>query len=402
MKTTPILIMALLLSQGSVLLSSSRAAETTSSPPATQSVPAPPVTDKIDDYIIQSMAKSGIKAMSIAIVDGGKIVKVKGYGFADADGKIPVTPRTLFQAASISKVFTAVGALHLVDEKRLVLDDDVNTKLTSWKVPESELTKVEKVTLRRLIAHMGGINIGGFWGYHQGEPIPSLLDILNGKPPATTPPIRVNWVPGTKTEYSGGGYCIIQQLLIDVSGQSFEDYMRDTVFKPLGMVNSTFECPLPADKVALAAHAFGPWNDAMAKSGKFEYLPWGWNNYPEKAPAGLWTNAEDLARFIMDVQDTYAGRSTKILSKDAVDKMLTLVPGSQWKTMGLGLVLEKPGQPNAIFRASGTNAGFQAQFTGTVETRQGAVVLYNDRKGESIPDEIILCIAKEYGWLKFR
>ena len=402
MKTTPSLILALILSQGSVLLTSSRAAETTSSPPATLSVPAPPVTDKIDDYIIQSMAKSGIKAMSIAIVDGGKIVKVKGYGFADADGKIPVTARTLFQAASISKVFTAVGALHLVDDKRLVLDDDVNTKLTSWKVPESDLTKVEKVTLRRLIAHMGGINIGGFWGYHNGEPIPSLLDILNGKPPANSPAIRVNWVPGTKTEYSGGGYCIIQQLLIDVTGQSFEDYMRDTVFKPLGMVNSTFECPLPADKAVLAAHAFGPWNDAMAKSGKFEYLPWGWNNYPEKAPAGLWTNAEDLARFIMDVQDTHAGRSTKVLSKDAVDKMLTLVPGSQWKTMGLGLVLEKPGQPNAIFRASGTNAGFQAQFTGTVETRQGAVVLYNDRKGESIPDEIILFIAKEYGWLKFR
>ena len=412
MKTTPIWLLAVLLSQAPVLPNSSHGAETpapepkihaeTASSTNADHSTAPPATDKIDDYITQMMAKTGVKALSIAVVDGGKIVKVKGYGFADAEGKRPVTPGTLFQAASISKVFTAVGALHLVDKNRLVLDEDVNAKLKSWKVPDSELTKDEKVTLRRLIAHMGGINIGGFWGYPKGEPMPSLLDILNGRPPANSPPIRVNWVPGTKSEYSGGGYCIIQQLLIDVTGQTFEDYMRDTVFKPLGMVNSTFECPLPADKAPLAAHAFGPWNEEMAKSGKFEYLPWGWNNYPEKAPAGLWTTAEDLARYIMDVQDTHAGRSTKVLSKDSVDKMLTLVPSSQWKAMGLGLILEKSGQPNAIFRASGTNAGFQAQFTGTVETSQGAVVLYNDRKGESIPDEVILFIANEYGWPKFR
>jgi len=362
-------------------------------------VPAQQVKDKVDDYITKEMERQDVKGMSVAIVDGGKIVKVKGYGFTDADRKTPVTPLTLFQAASISKTLTAMGALRLVQDNRLSLDEDVNAKLTSWKVPENGFTKDEKVTLRRLIAHMAGTNMGGFWGYPRGEPFPSLLEILDGKPPANSQPIRVGSVPGTKTEYSGGGYCIIQQLVIDASGQPFEVYMRDNVFSKLGMVSTTFECPLPASKWDFAAHAFGPWNESMAKAGKRLPVPWKWNHYPEMAAAGLWTTAGDLALFVMDIQNTYAGRSSKVIAKDMVDKMLTPVPGNQWKT-GLGMVLDNPGAANAAFRASGTNVGFQGQFTGTMQTGQGAVVIYNDRMGEAFPHQIIQFIAQEYAWPK--
>ena len=374
----------------------------TSSDDVVVTVPAQQVKDKIDEYITKQMETSGVKGMSIAIIDGGKIVKVKGYGFTDADRKTPVTPLTLFQAASMSKVVTAMGALRLVDNNRLSLDEDVNAKLTSWKVPENEFTKDEKVTLRRLLCHMAGTTVSGFWGYPQGEPVPSLLNVLDGKPPATSAPVRVNVVPGTKTSYSGGGYTIIQQLVIDVSGQPFEAYMRDSVFNKVGMVSSTFEQPLPPAKWDLAASGYTA--NLQAKDPKRGPVPGKWRTHPEMAAAGLWTTAGDLALYVMDIQDTYAGRSSKVLTKDMVDKLLTPVPGIKWK-MGLGMPLGGTGGTEAqslYFRASGTNvgSGFQGAFIGTVQTGQGAVVIYNDIQAEMFPELIIQFIAQEYAWPK--
>jgi len=368
----------------------------TSSDDVVITVPARQVKDKVDDYITKQMEQSRVKGLSVAIIDGGKIVKVKGYGFTDADRKTPVTPLTLFQAASTSKVLTASGALRLVGKNLLSLDEDVNKKLTSWKVPENQFTKDEKVTLRRLITHTASINIGGFYGYPRGEPVPSLLDVLDGRPPANSAPIRVGYVPGTKMAYSGGGYTVIQQMIIDVSGQPFEEYMRDSVFNTLGMANSTFE-QLPPGQWELAAHGYG-YAKPDGKSFQHDEIPWKWNNYPEKAAAGLWTTAGDLALYIMDIQNTYAGRSSKVVTKDMVDKMLTLVPGEKY--MGMGLVLIKPGEPNAEFRFSGTNCGFQCGSFGTVNTGQGCVIMYNDRQGEMFPEDIKQFIAQEYAWPK--
>src|SRR5205085_8509365 len=135
----------------------------------------------------------------------------------------------------------------------LDLDEDVNVKLTSWKVPESQYTKDQKVTLRRLLSHTAATSVSGYWGYAQGEPLPRLIDVLDGRSPANSKPVRVTAVPGSTTQYSGGGYLIVQQLVIDVSGQSFEDYMAEAVLKPLGMSQSTFEQPLPADRRKSAA-----------------------------------------------------------------------------------------------------------------------------------------------------
>ena len=374
----------------------------TSSDDVVITVPAQQVKDKVDDYITKEMDRLYVEGMSIAVIDGDKIVKVKGYGFTDAERKTPVTPLTLFQAASISKVVTAMGALRLVENQRLDLDEDVNKKLTSWKVPETEFTKEEKVTLRRLLCHLAGTTVDGFWGYEQGEPVPSLLNVLDGKPPANSAPIRVNTIPGTRTSYSGGGYTIIQQMIIDVSGQPFEAYMKDSVLNRLGMGNSTFEQPLPPSKCDLAAS--GHTANLGSADPKRRPVPGKWRTHPEMAAAGLWTTAGDLALYVMDIQATYAGRSSKVLSKDMVDKMLTPVPmRNRWK-MGLGMPLGGIGGTDAkgSFRASGTNvgSGFQGAFVGNVQTGQGAVVLYNDIQAEMFPELIVQFIAQEYAWPK--
>jgi len=163
-----------------------------------------------------------VSGASVAVIDDFKIVWAKGYGFADAGGKTAVTTKTLFQAASMSKPVAAAAALRLVEQGKLSLDEDVNCRLVGWKVPENEFTKDQKVTLRRLLSHSAGVNIeGGFIGYDVDDPVPALTQVLNGTKPANTGPIHVDFVPGTKVRHSGGGFAILQQLIIDVSGKPF-------------------------------------------------------------------------------------------------------------------------------------------------------------------------------------
>jgi len=128
-----------------------------------------------------------------------------------------VTSETLFQAASISKPVTALAALRLVQEGTLSLDENVNDKLRTWKVPDNQFTAQQKVTVRRILSHSARINVQGVPGYASDEPIPTVLQILKGEKPANTDPIRVDVVPGTIWRYSGGGYVILQTLMSDVS-----------------------------------------------------------------------------------------------------------------------------------------------------------------------------------------
>jgi CubicO group peptidase (beta-lactamase class C family) len=195
--------------------------------------------DKLDDFIGAVMHKRHIPGLSLAVIEDGKIVKAKGYGVADIASDTPVTTTTLFQAGSISKPVAAFGALHLVEKAQLSLDGDVNTQLKAWKVPENEFTRTNKVTLRRILSHSAGLTVHGFPGYARDEAQPTLVKVLDGVKPANTAAIRVDMVPGSKLRYSGGGYTVMQQLVMDVTAQPFPKFMQESVLSPLGMTNST-------------------------------------------------------------------------------------------------------------------------------------------------------------------
>src|SRR6266404_2008249 len=201
-----------------------------------QSLPRMRLTDRMKHY--------DVPGVSIAVFDNGQILWARGYGLADISAKKPVRPETLFQAASISKSVTAFAALQLVRQGKLNLDEDVNRKLVSWKVPENEFTRNEKVTLRRLLSHTAGLNVASVGGYLAGEPLPTTVQILDGQKPANNEPVRVGRTPGKEFRYSGGGYVAVQLLLTDVTHKSFPELMDDLVFEPLGMTHSTFEVPL--------------------------------------------------------------------------------------------------------------------------------------------------------------
>jgi CubicO group peptidase (beta-lactamase class C family) len=338
--------------------------------------------------LFDRMAHYHVPGVSIAVINNGQIEWAKGYGVLDATDSRAVTPETLFQAASISKPVTAMAALALVQRRRLSLDEDVNLKLRSWKVPDNEFTKGQKVTLRRLLSHTAGFNVEDVGSYARGEELPTLVEALDGVRPAHSDPIRVQTVPGSSWRYSGGGYSVVQQLLIDVTGRPFADLMQELVLGRVGMTSSTFGQPLPLDLEPVAATAHQISGDPF--KGR-------WYTFPQAAAAGLWTTPSDLARFAIEIQRSYKGQSNAVLSVDMTKEMLTPTPG------GYGLGLWVGGKErSATFSHSGKNEGFTCILFAYLETGQGAVVMTNGDGGNGLFNEVLRALAHEYGWPDYR
>jgi CubicO group peptidase (beta-lactamase class C family) len=328
------------------------------------------------------MAYYKTPGVSVAVIHEGRIDWARGFGQRDAESGKPVTAETLFQAASISKSVAAAVAMKLVEQGRLSLDEDVNLKLRSWKIPENEFTKTEKVTLRRLLSHNAGLTVHGFPGYAQGAAIPTLVQLLDGTPPANTRAVRVDKAPGSGYRYSGGGYEVMQLLAEDVTGQRFEDLARKLILDPLGMRRSAYEQPLGAARAKNAATGYR--GDGKALSGR-------WHTYPERTAAGLWTTPIELARFMMEIQ-----KPGRVLKRETVETMLAKNAGDY----GLGLGLGTTGG-RASFSHGGANEGFRCQYF-AYRDGEGAVVMTNGDRGGALASEVLRAIAAEYGWADYQ
>jgi CubicO group peptidase (beta-lactamase class C family) len=333
--------------------------------------------------LLQLMKLYNVPGLSIAVIDDYKMVWAKGYGVIETGSSTPVTPKTLFQAGSISKPVAANGALYLVEHGKLVLDENVNEKLKTWKVPDNDLTKNEKVTLRRLMSHTAGLTIHGFPGYDVNDTQPTLVQIFNGEKPANTKPVRVDILPGTKEVYSGGGVTIEQQLMMDVTGKAFPALMRELVLDKIGMADSSYEQPLPPGRAAVTAS--GTYADGKVVHGR-------WHIYPEMAAAGLWTTPTDLSKFAIEIALSKHGKANHVLSEKMTNEMLKPV----LEAAGLGLFTDKenPGQ----FGHNGADEGFQAILTMNAESGKGVAIMANSDNGIAVGDILLRSVAKEYGW----
>jgi CubicO group peptidase (beta-lactamase class C family) len=344
----------------------------------------PPVTMKLTDR----MRHYHVPGVSIAFFDHGHIVWERGYGLADALTGRPVTKETLFQAGSISKPIAAMGALKLVEQGELKLDENVNEALTSWKLPENEFTQERKVTLRRILSHTAGLTVHGYGGYAAGAPLPTIPQILDGEKPAKSDAVRVDTVPGTVQRYSGGGFVLMQLMMTDATGETFPQLMHDLVLGPIGMSHSSYEEPLPRPLWPEAAIPHDE-NGVPLKEG--------FHTYPEMAAGGLWTTPSDLALAAIEMQKEYAGTSREILSPSMAREMLTRQIGSR----GLGFELEKTGSAPR-FGHYGVSAGYVATLQAYRDTGQGIAIMTNGRQGESLIKEILRAVAREYNWPDFQ
>ena len=341
----------------------------------------PVTTTKLADR----MAALHVPGVSIAVIHDGKIEWARGFGVTRVGGP-PVTPDTLFQAASISKPVAAMAVLRLVEAGKIGLDTDVNQYLKTWKMPENSFTAKTKVTVRELLTHTAGLTVHGFAGYAVGAPVPTLVEVLNGEKPANSAPIRVDTQPGTIWRYSGGGYVVAQELVQDVTGEPFPKLMHDTVLAPIGMTKSTYEQPLPKSRMDEVATPY---------RGDGQPVPGGPHVYPEMAPAGLWTTPSDLARYAIEVQKSLAGKANHVLSAAMVRQMLT--PGLNHQGLGPAT---GGSAAHPYFTHGGANEGYRCNLV-AYNDGDGVVIMTNGDNGGQLASEIQRTVAHEYGWPDF-
>jgi len=331
------------------------------------------------------MAHYHVPGLSLACIHDGAVEWTQTFGIAAVGGQ-PVTPETLYQASSISMPVTAVAALRLVEQGKLNLDMDVSQYLRSWKLPANRFTEQKKVTLRELLSHTAGVTFQGFAGYAAEEKVPTLIQVLNGEVPAKSAPVTVGFVPGTAYRYANGDYAIVQQILIDVTGEAFTDLMHEQVLQPLHMIHSTFEQPLPQKLRNTAAMPYD-------KDGKA--IVGGPRTHPEMAVAGLWTTPSDLALFALAIQDALAAKAGAIVSPSTAHEMLQPVLGDY----GLGFSIAGNGS-NRYFWHPGANLGFLSVLF-AYEKGDGVVLMSNQQYSKALMLEVIHALAKQYGWSEF-
>lgn len=338
--------------------------------------------------IPERMAHHHVKGLSIAVVHNYEIVWAKGYGRADSAEQRPVTPETLFEPGSISKSLNALGVLKLVQDKKLDLDADINTYLSSWKFPYDSVSKNKKISTRHLLSHTAGLSVHGFPGYFTGDKFPTIPQILDGAKPANTPAVRSLFEPGLKFKYSGGGTMISELMQMDMTKLPYDRYIKETVFGPIGMNNSFFTQPPPEGMETRLATGYSGNGKALAK--KYPVLI-------EQAAGGLWTTPTDLCKFIVEMQLSLQGKSNKVLDQNMTMKMMTPYID---QSSALGVFIEDV-NGTKYFSHSAGNQGFSGQYCGSLEGGNGIAVVLNSDNGGSLLQEIISSVAEAYHWKGF-
>ena len=333
--------------------------------------------------------------VGVAVINRNQIDWAKGYGILKNGNDKEVTPETLFQACSVSKLVTTPLVVDLINKGIFDLDIDINSYLQSWKVPDNKFTQEQKVTLRGLLTHQSGIcrPDGGFI-WEEGMK-PSLVNILNGEFPAAMNPTEVEFEPFSKWQYSNVGFVIIQLLLEDYYNRPFARIANDLLFEPLGMKDSTFNYPLPPI-----------WSKREACLHNGEGIP----TYPGLIPTaqahgGLITTASDLALYGIALMRACQGHSlgiiTNHLAQTMFEQRLWVADASDLGFqfgMGFGCFLLGEGASKVVFHPGGNDPGASCLIVLVPEKEAGAVIMTNGLHGFTLSIEILSAIAHEYAW----
>lgn len=335
--------------------------------------------------LAERMAHHRVPGVALGILKSGRLIEAAGFGTRISGQVAPIGSNTLFSVGSVSKVATAALCLKLVSLGSLDLDVDVNRWLRRWSVPAGVPGDDAPVSLRMLLSHTGGFNVHGFEDYAPNAPLPSLVQTLDGLPPALNKPLARVDHAGVRSRYSGGGYMIVQALIEDATGQSFNAVAQQVLFGPLNMQRSRFIAS-PDRTTPDIAHA----HDG---EGQPAVQPSGWQSFPELAASGFWTTVEDLSRLILALTESYDRPDGFLPQALAADMMTTVAPGFN----GLGPRLAGEGQAR-IFHHAGSNDSYKAYVEGNLATGDGLVVLTNGSYGDLLCDEIRNAVSDASRW----
>ena len=323
--------------------------------------------------------------VGVAAIKDGKLDWAAGFGVRGLEDPRPVGADTVFMVASCSKPVCAMVVLQQVERGVVDLDVDVNRYLKRWQVPQNEFNATEKVTLRRMLSHTAGLSINGWPVIPQGGTVPTVYDILEGRPPSVMPPVVVNKTPGGTHRYSGGGYLLAEMLIEDQTGRRFDDLADELIFRPLGMTNTTFTHPLP--ERLRGNVALGHRMDGSA-------IPGGWMVSVDKGAGGLMCSAADFAKFQIACRDAWLGKPGSILTRELAREMMTRQGHSSF---GLGWDILGEGDEKR-FNHGGSNDGYQSETDCYLESGHGGAVLTNAVSGIYLFREALNGLAGLYDW----
>ncbi|WP_346985951.1 serine hydrolase domain-containing protein [Chryseobacterium sp. POE27] len=329
-----------------------------------------PLYEEIETLGNELTIKNNVPGVAVAVIRDGKVAWIQSIGYADLASKKPVTSETIFNIGSISKLISAWGFMQLTEKDLIKLDDPVDQYLTRWHLPESEFDRL-KVTLRRILSHTAGLSVHGYGGSDQGIPLLSLEESLNGKTKRNGETVHLISEPGTKWDYSGGGYTLAQLLLEERTNQSFATYMKNSIFLPLGMKNTNYEWTV--EMMATSATAYDE-NGNPIKNRIFT----------EKAAAGLQTTIQDLAHFAELSITPNSHQLNKVLKPGTIKLMETpVLPSSNEGESGLGYRFMNYEGFRTIGH-TGENVGWSAALFLDLPTKSGIIVLCNGSNGDRV------------------
>ena len=321
------------------------------------------------------LAEFGVPGGAVALIANGRVVMAQGFGEADAAHHLPVGRATMFNIGSTSKSVTAWGAMRLVEQGKFGLDDPVEEHVKRWHFPASSFDS-RGVTLRRLLSHTAGLSVSGYRGWGPDDRIPTIEQSLAGDDNGAGA-VALLTPPGTKWDYSGGGYTLVQLLIEETSGRGFADYMRDAVLHPLGMDASSF---------ALTPMVLGKAARAYDELGEETPTP----RFAELAAAGMYTTIEDMACYgLASIGET---RASAVLKPATLALMTSAAPATEGR-WGLGYAIQASGNgfPDQVARVGhdGGNRGWQTFFWVGRGSRDGLIVLTNGSNGWNVSNQLV-------------
>lgn len=312
------------------------------------------------------MERYRVPAVCTGLV-AGELERVICAGTARSDGGVAIGSRSRFGVASVSKAFTALAVLTLAARGAIALDDPAERHLRFWRFPRERFDG-SAVTVRQLLTHTAGVGVASYGGAGSPQAGETTRDVLDGRGSGRAP-VRLLAAPGAGFRYSGGGYMVLQQLIEDVAGQPFEQFVVENVFQPLGMRDSSFSWGAARDGDSAGHDVAGqplpahPYGAAMA-------------------PGAMVTTADDLLRFTSAFARGQAG--TRLGWPEGLWRQY--VAGGQGH-YGLGLTLTEA-NGHRLLGHSGTTMGYNAGFNASPAEGFGWFVLENGNGGGFLNSEL--------------
>ena len=328
-------------------------------------------TEKVNQ-LLEKHKSNCSPGLAVAIVKDGKVVYKKGVGLANLEYQIPITPQTVFHVASISKQFTLFSILLLEQENKLSLDDDIRKYLPEMSDFE------DKITLRNLANHTSGIrdisNLMALIGLGETETISHQKSVE-----LITQQTNLNFIPGNQFEYSNSGYILLAEIVQRVSKQSFSDFTKERIFKPLKMDHSFF---LDASETIInnLAYSYYKVENRYYKN----YL-----NCSFFGSTGLVTSVEDLSLWAINFDKKTIGNET-IFNKM---KQKSHLNNGEEISYALGQELKEYNGWNCIFHGGGI-ASYRSYFLRIPEANFAVIVESNE--GDFNPLDIVFEIVDFY------